>query len=208
MELYTWDWLESRGVIPVNKEVKRASAFLVFPEEDAQKAAMVLGNHIIEESINIDVGIWRDENIFVFFVSNKEEARKLFSTNIIKDHPKVLAIRTVSSRMCAVYTRSTREGEVTETLWNVNKPMGPLTKIITMSENTLSGLLVRTSYLPWPPSVFEKMENDEIQSLWGYEISIFEAIASKRGWKLNITSLKIMSGVTLNRAEMKVPGQD
>ena len=84
MELYTWDWLESGGVIPVNKEVKRASAFLVFPEEDAQKAAMVLGNHIIEESINIDVGIWRDENIFVFFVSHKEEARKLFS-NIRKN---------------------------------------------------------------------------------------------------------------------------
>ena len=60
-EQYTWDFLKGGGFIQVNEQVNRASAILVYPTENAEQAALVLGKHITEESINIDIGIWRDD---------------------------------------------------------------------------------------------------------------------------------------------------
>ena len=47
----------------------------------------------------------------------------------------------------------------------------------------ISGLVVRTSYLPWPPNIVEERnaEDDSIKNLWGYEISLLETIADKIG---------------------------
>ena len=100
--VYTWDRVQD---IPAATDGARAAAFLVFPQQDAAKDALGLGKHVTEESVNIDVGIWSDENLFIFFVSSKEEAKNLFMTNIAKDQPAILAIRIVSSVLCVVYTR-------------------------------------------------------------------------------------------------------
>ena len=54
----------------------------------------------------------------------------------------------------------------------------------------LSGVVVRTSYLPWPPNIVEESNADDgggddgIKNLWGYEISILETIADKIGMKI------------------------
>ena len=183
-EQYTWDFLKGGGFIQVNEQSKSASAILVYPTENAEKAALVLGKHIIEESVNIDVGIWRDENVFVFFVTSKEEARSLFTTNVIKDQPRVLAVKIVSGRMCTVYTRSTIQEEVKETHWKADDTMTSLSKMISMSEKTLSGSHVRISYMPQPVHVNEDREDNVLERLWGYEISIIEAMSEKSGFTL------------------------
>ena len=99
---YTWD--KARD-IPATTDGGRAAAFLVFPQQDAAKDALELGKQVTEESVDVDVGIWRDENLFIFIVSSKEEAKNLFMTSIVKDQPAILAIRLVSSVLCVVYTR-------------------------------------------------------------------------------------------------------
>ena len=100
--IYTWD--KARD-IPATTDGARAAAFLVFPQQDAAKDALELGKQVTEESVDVDVGIWRDENLFIFIVSSKEEAKNLFMTSIVKDQPAILAIRLVSSVLCVVYTR-------------------------------------------------------------------------------------------------------
>ena len=42
-EHYTWEWLGNGGHIKVNTQNNRASSILVFPTENTQKAALVLG---------------------------------------------------------------------------------------------------------------------------------------------------------------------
>ena len=100
--LYTWEMVKNMSV---TENGVRAAAFLVFPQQDAAKDALELGEQVTEESLDIDTGIWRDENLFIFFVSSMEEAENLFMTKIVKDQPAILAIRIVSSVLCVVYTR-------------------------------------------------------------------------------------------------------
>ena len=89
-EKYTWQFLDQGGRIVVNKEARRASVVLAFPADLASEAATMLGVHVVEDFIEVEVGIWRDENVFVFLVQSNEEAKKLFDTKVSPEpNPKL-----------------------------------------------------------------------------------------------------------------------
>ena len=158
--------------------------FLIVPEDEADKAAMALGNHVVENPTEVDVGIWRDENIFLFLVKSKKEATALFETEVIKDHPKVVGVEVVSDRMSRVYVRTSEKGVLDQSFWSEKDSFQSLHKDLKASEDTLKGLQLRVSYLPWPPHVFEVEENKEVVGHWGYEISMMEAISAKKGFSV------------------------